>query len=77
MFTLQVATKERMQSEFLELGESFKIISSESTEEWVKNLKEQQSNAKEFIIGDKYTVPVIEGNVYMIYNSKNELFKTL
>ena len=77
MFTLQVETKEKMQSEFLELGESFKVISSESKEEWVKNLKEQQPKAKEFIIGDKYTVPVLEGNTYMIYNSKNELFKTL
>lgn len=77
MFTLQVETKEKMQSEFLELGESFKVISSESTEEWIKNLKEQQPNAKEFIIGDRYTIPVIEGNVYMIYNSKNELFKTI
>lgn len=77
MFTLQVETKGKMQSEFLELGESFKVISSESTEEWVKNLKEQQPNAKDFIMGDKYTIPVIEGNVYMIYNSKNELFKTL
>ena len=77
MFTLQVATKERMQSEFLELGESFKIISSESTEEWVKNLKEQQPNAKEFIMGDKYTIPVLEGNEYQIYNSENKLFKTL
>ena len=77
MFTLQVETKEKIQSEFLELGESFKVISSESTEEWIKNLKEQQPNAKEFIIGDRYTIPVIGGNVYMIYNSKNELFKTL
>lgn len=77
MFTLQVETKEKMQSEFLELGESFKVISSESKEEWVKNLKEHQPNAKEFIMGDKYTIPVIEGNVYMIYNSRNELFKTI
>ena len=77
MFTLQVETKEKMQSEFLELGESFKIISSESKEEWVKTLKKQQPNAKEFIIGDKYTIPVIEDNVYMIYNSRNELFKTI
>jgi hypothetical protein len=77
MFTLQVEAKEKMQSEFLELGESFKVISSNSTEEWVKNLKEQQPNAKDFIMGDKYTIPVIEGNTYMIYNSQNELFKTL
>ena len=77
MFTLQVESKEKMQSEFLELGESFKVISSESTEEWVKNLKEQQPNAKDFIMGDKYTIPVIERNTYMIYNSQNELFKTL
>lgn len=77
MFTLQVETKEKMQSEFLELGESFKVISSESTEEWIKNLKEQQPTAKEFIVGNKYTIPVLEGNTYMIYNSINELFKTL
>ena len=77
MFTLQVETQEKMQSEFLELGESFKVISSESTEEWVKNLKEQQPTAKEFIVGNKYTIPVLDGNTYMIYNSQNELFKTL
>ena len=77
MFTLQVEAKEKMQSEFLELGESFKVISSESKEEWIVRLKEQQPTAKEFIIGDKYTIPVLEGNEYKIYNSKNELFKTL
>ena len=77
MFTLQVETKEKMQSEFIELGESFKVVSSESTEDWVKNLKEQQPGAKEFIVGEKYTIPVLEGNEYKIYNSKNELFKTL
>ena len=77
MFTLQVEAKEKMQNEFLELGESFKVISSESNEDWVKNLKEQQPNAKEFIMGDKYTIPVLDGNEYKIYNSQNELFKTL
>lgn len=77
MFTLQVETKEKMQSEFLELGESFKVISSESNEDWVQNLKEQQPTAKEFIMGDKYTIPVLDVNEYKIYNSKNELFKTL
>lgn len=77
MFTLQVETKEKMQSEFLELGESFKVISSESKEEWIVKLKEQQPTAKKFIIGDKYTIPVLEVNEYKIYNSKNELFKTL
>lgn len=77
MFTLQVETKEKTQSEFLELGESFKVISSNSTEEWVESLKEQQPNATEFIVGNKYTIPVLPGNTYMIYNSQNELFKTL
>lgn len=77
MFTLQVESKEKMRSEFLELGESFKIISLESKEEWIVKLKEQQPAAKGFIIGDKYTVTVLDGNEYKIYNSKNELFKTL
>ena len=77
MFILQVVSKEKNQSEFLELGETFKIISSDSEEEWIKNLKEQQPNVKQFIMGDKYTVPVLDGNEYKIYNSKNELFKTL
>ena len=77
MFTLQVVTKEKNQSEFLELGETFKIISSDSEEEWIKALKEQQPNSKEFIIGEKYTIPVLSDNEYIIYNSKNEIFKTL
>lgn len=77
MFTLQVVTKEKNQSEFLELGETFKIISSDSEEEWIKNLKEQQPNVKQFIMGDKYTIPVLNNNEYVIYNSKNEVFKTL
>ena len=77
MFTLQVVTKGKNQSEFLELGETFKIISSDSEEEWVNALKEQQPNAKEFIMGDKYTIPVLNANEYIIFNSNNEIFKTL
>jgi hypothetical protein len=77
MFTLQVVTKEKNQSEFLELGETFKIISSDSEEEWIKSIKQQHQDVKEFIIGNKYTIPVLNCNEYVIYNSKNEIFKTL
>ena len=77
MFTRKVFYRETRQEEFVELGETFKIIPAEGEEEYMTNLKNQFPEATMFVVTNKYTIPVLKSANYEILNSKGNVIKTL